>query len=59
MAEAIDSAARGEKIAELKRQIAVGGYETPEKLAAAVEALLADCAPEHATPDYDRPRHAK
>ena len=34
--------ARRERIAELKRAIAEGTYETPEKLEVAVDALLDD-----------------
>jgi anti-sigma28 factor (negative regulator of flagellin synthesis) len=50
---------RSQRIAELKRQIAAGTYETPGKLQSAVEALLGDFAEGKLTPGQDRPTQPK
>jgi len=53
-------AVRKARLAELKRQIAAGTYETPERLAAAVEGLLAeqgwDEAADEGVAETDPPR---
>jgi anti-sigma-28 factor FlgM len=36
----LDAAARQARVAEIRRQIAAGTYETPEKLEQAIEAFL-------------------
>jgi hypothetical protein len=53
---ATDSA-RQRRIAEIRRQIAAGTYETPEKLEAAVESLLASLAGADEGADLQQPGH--
>lgn len=50
-----DPSQRTEKIARLKRRIAAGSYETPEKVEAAVEAILEAHRRGTLRPGADRP----
>ncbi len=54
MVDASEAAAREAKIADLKRQIAAGGYETPEKIEAALDAFLDDYERGQVRPGEDR-----
>ncbi len=48
-----DAAARRARIEEIRRQIAAGTYETPDKIEAAVEAFLA--SDQRSSPDEQSP----
>ena len=50
------SSDRAARLAEIRRQIAAGTYETPERLSAAVDALLEDLEGRETSADKDRPR---
>lgn len=50
----LDSADREARLAEIRRQIAAGTYETPDKLEQAIDAFLDRMAPAEA--DSGRPR---
>ncbi len=54
MVDASEAAAREAKIADLKRQIAAGSYETPEKIEAALGAFLDDYERGEVRPGEDR-----
>jgi hypothetical protein len=50
-----DSRSRQARLAEIRRQIAAGTYETPEKLQAAVEKMLESWEEPSHDPDEPRP----
>jgi len=55
MAKTVEPTAdRDERIAAIRREIAEGTYETPEKLSAALDAFLKEA--EKPTPPPSRPR---
>lgn len=55
-AEFSDSAGREARIAEIRRQIAAGAYETPERLDRAVDALLDRLNSGETAPDAPKPK---
>ena len=54
MVDASEEKEREARIAELKRQIAAGSYETPEKIEAALDAFLDDHQRGEVRPGKDR-----
>ncbi len=52
----LDDAARQAKVAEIRRQIAAGTYETPEKLERALDAFLDRLATEEQPRGKPRPK---
>lgn len=56
IAEPKPSAPRQQRLAEIRRQIEAGTYETPEKLEAAVDAMLAKLHNQHDQPGPKKPR---
>ncbi len=55
LVDASESAERAAKIADLKREIAAGTYETPQRLEAAIDAFLDEDAQGLVRPGEDRP----
>lgn len=56
IAEPKPSAQRQQRLAEIRRQIEAGTYETPEKLEAAVDAMLANLHNPHDQPTPSAPK---
>jgi anti-sigma28 factor (negative regulator of flagellin synthesis) len=50
----LESAERAERIAAIRREIAAGTYETPEKLSAALDAFLEASDAETSPPAHPR-----
>ena len=54
MVRSIDKAAREVKIAEIKRQIAAGTYESPDKIEKALDAFLNQQSADAGRPNQPR-----